>query len=86
MASLPCRLCGVDTHVSIGYHGTFVKCLHCRNLSRPTRPSQEGPRLDTEEGMRAFVDSILAECQEDDTITDKKKSQPQSQPKPMPKH
>ena len=61
MASLPCRLCGVDTHVSVGYAGTFVKCMQCRHLSGNKRPAPMSPGLDTEEGMRAFVDSILDE-------------------------
>ena len=61
MASLPCRLCGVDTHVSIGYAGTFIKCMQCRHISENKRSGPMSPGLDTEEGMRAFVDSILNE-------------------------
>lgn len=61
MASLPCRLCGVDTHVSIGYAGTFIKCMQCRHISGNKRSAPMSPGLDTEEGMRAFVDSILNE-------------------------
>jgi hypothetical protein len=61
MASLPCRICGLDTVVSIGYVGTFVKCIICRNLNNTSVRPKKGPRLDTEEGMRAMADELIAE-------------------------
>lgn len=61
MASLPCRVCGIDTHVSMGYIGTFVKCLICRNQNKQVTRPKSGPRVDTEEGMCAMIDDLISE-------------------------
>ena len=61
---LPCRVCGLETDVSPGYIGTFVKCVLCRHThtSRKELAAVQGPS--SEEKMKEF----LAEVEEDVVI------------------
>lgn len=58
-AYLPCRVCGLETDVSPGYIGTFVKCVLCRHTHTSRKElSALGKNETNEEKIKAFISEV----------------------------